>query len=131
MLDIDKELAICEAATPGPWTPMIESDRGYTDDEPSEFVRWFWPTFKEAPRTDFIGDQEEPAKQAERDGKFLSAARTGYPEALRRLKRLRELYVSRNTPGGERQAWRECVTTGELVALRNKQDAEIRELLNL
>lgn len=92
-LDIDKELAVCEAATPGPWTPMIESDRGYTDDEPSKFVRWFWPTFQEAPRTDFIGDQEEPEKQAERDGEFLSHARTGYPEALRRLKRLREIEI--------------------------------------
>lgn len=109
----DKELAICEAATPGPWTPMIESDRGYTDDEPSEFVRWFWPTFKEAPRTDFIGDQEEPAKQAERDGKFLSAARTGYPEALRRLKRLREL-LELFSGGLSYAAWK-----------------EIRELLNI
>lgn len=111
-LDIDRELAVCEAATPGPWTAF-----------PSDFC--------------MVGGMGEkvcllPSAISERHvatAEFIAAARTGYPEALRRLKRLRELHLASQTLTIQ-------VVHGDILIEENNErysaiDAEIRQLLNL
>lgn len=111
-LDIDRELAVCEAATPGPWTAF-----------PSEYC--------------MVGGMGEkvcllPSAISERHvatAEFIAAARTGYPEALRRLKRLRELYLAS-------RALTVLVVRGDISIEENNTrystiDAEIRQLLDL
>lgn len=69
--------ARCEAATATPWTPHYETDRGYKGDV---YGRFYYPTFKEAPFDEFIGDS--PENQCFADSAFLCHARTDLPAAL-------------------------------------------------
>ena len=76
--------ALCAAATPGPWTPSVDSDRGYVGED---YGRWWLPSFKEAPFSVFSLEDKEA--QADRDAAFLCAARTAVPELLAEVRRLR------------------------------------------
>ncbi len=76
--------ALCAAATAGPWTPSVDSDRGYVEDE---YGRWWLPSFKETPFSAFGMNDGEA--QAERDATFLCTARTAVPELVAEVRRLR------------------------------------------
>lgn len=87
--DLDADLAVCEAATKGPWRSQWDED--HSDEEHGEdraaviatksgelivglmYYDGWWP-----------GCSRE-------NSAFITAARTGWPNALLRLKRLREL----------------------------------------
>lgn len=112
-LDIDKELAICEAAPPGPWTkrPHYAGCVRSCGDElvPEDGFN--------CPEAMCLGDMECAALDGP-SADFIVAARTGYPEALRRLKRLREIIEG-------------CTGSDGRLCIRVADVLEIREQLNL
>ena len=112
-LDIDRELEICERATPGPWYAhnpddqycmnayCVSTDRCEPEMEYGDEKRWLNEvvafTLLQSPRV--VG---HAAKRWEHDADFIAAARLGYPDALRRLKRVRSLIF---TDHGGIRAW--------------------------
>ena len=92
--EIDKQFAICDAATPGPWRSMrrgnqfieakyLPTARVVAASEIPELVR---PWNPHACISFMKLDAAETARFIDADADFIAAARTGYPEALRDLK---------------------------------------------
>jgi hypothetical protein len=70
MIDLEK-------LTPAPWTPAIESDRGYRGEE---YGRFYFPTFEEVPFGFDVGLEQIAANDAE----FIALARNAFDVMMRR-----------------------------------------------
>lgn len=79
--DIKRGLALCEAATPGPWFKDQKTVWAQTEDLSQNR---FWATVSASPSA--CSAEEKDATAA-----FIAAARTLLPEALRELERLRRV----------------------------------------
>lgn len=87
-LDIDAELAVCEAATPGPWKLWDGcSWRRFGCEAQDE--HWYGKHVI-LPTTDRHDGMPDLVVE-KRDAEFICHARTVLPEALRRLKRLQDI----------------------------------------
>lgn len=67
--------------SPAPWTPSVESDRGYKG---NQFGRFFMPTFAEAPFASGCNDADEKEAQATTDAEFIALARNAFDVMMRR-----------------------------------------------
>ena len=72
-------LAICDAATPGPWSSGWDDPESEDDDE--------WPLIRAGRDAVIAGVWYDGPRAAcvRENAAFIVAARTGYPEALRRV----------------------------------------------
>ncbi len=132
-LDFDKELKVCEAATPGPWRP-----HDYRHDPSQE--DWFG--LVQGAIECFAGEVVQIARvkySALPSGmnwanlQFCASARTNYPEALRRLVRLREIIGKAEVTDKVTIEFRDGEALNNILRLRCSDDqlSEIRELLNI
>lgn len=127
-LDFDKELKVCEAATPGPWVLWDGCSWRRFGCEALD-LKWHGKTVILPTKCHHDGHPDLIVEK--RDAEFVCRSRSVLPDALRRLKRLKELYISRYTKQGASAAWRKCVTADDLIALREAEESEIRGLLNI
>lgn len=106
-VDIEAELAICDAATPGPWEASVdlvdmEDEIQAVVDAPHSSVMWTAGTGVEPYRgaspgtwtSDDAAKRDAKWRESRRskafvDAAFIAAARTGYPAALRELEQCR------------------------------------------
>jgi len=75
---LDEQIALCDAATPGPW---------WHDDERDVIVSVHIPPGKSAAASPVVLLTYQPRKKLrDADGTLAAAARTGYPALLRALR---------------------------------------------
>ena len=118
-MNLDELIAICEAATPGPWTIHAYSSTGIIGG-----TGWCVATcggHSDNTRDDLLAEQDANAK-------FAAAAREHFPACLRKLKRLRELhdkiYFCKVSPTDPM-----CIAIR--ASLTEAEHAELRQLLDL
>lgn len=109
-MNLDELIAICDAATPGPWTIHAYSSTGIIGG-----TGWCVATcggHSDNTRDDLLAEQDANAK-------FAAAAREHFPACLRKLKRLRELldHDSLMLPDST------CVEVRRLLSLDGKDGA--------
>jgi hypothetical protein len=91
--DLEKDLAICEAATPGPWE--VEQTKGVARTAITDALDPnIWPLYIVMPSPPFVLGKCGAAiavdhfrggiKEAEAIARFIAEARTGWPYAIRR-----------------------------------------------
>lgn len=87
-LDFDKELKVCEAATPGPWVLWDGCSWRRFGCEALD-LKWHGKTVILPTKCHHDGHPDLIVEK--RDAEFVCRSRSVLPDALRRLKRLREL----------------------------------------
>ena len=82
MRDLKADLALCEAATPGPWEWTPDNwNGGFGGIVGKDNAEVLFPDHRN--EGDY-GDAWFEEYPSEADGKFIAAARTGWPKAIRR-----------------------------------------------
>lgn len=93
MKNLDELKALCEAATPGPWTWECDGD-----DDPACSFALFAPHIPRLPERLVLHQHNGYIRTTQPNADFIAAARTAMPELIAEVERLQDAYsrVSRD-----------------------------------